>query len=102
MVLERDGKSRSLAQAEADVQRAQELIREAQRKAPDVASPWDWAMLRTDEQEAAKLAKVIRADAVDDRVRALNVALYPFSANAALRRAWELRLRQGKRGGEYP
>ena len=103
VVLERDGKSRSLAQAEADVQRAQELIREAQRKAPDVASPWDWAMLRTDEQEAVKLAKVIRADAVDDRVRALNVALYPFQRQCRSAACLGVaRLRQGKRGGDYP
>jgi Tfp pilus assembly protein PilF len=90
-VLQQDGKLRSLVVANADVQRAIELIREAQLKAPDVPNPWAWAMLRAQEQEAAKIAEVLRDDTLDGLVRGLNVKLYPFTADTGLRTSWALR-----------
>lgn len=90
-VLEHDGNLRSLALADADVQRVLELSWEAHGKAPDVANPWAWAMLRSNEQQAEKLAKVVCEDKVDNAVRTLNVQLFPFSAHHALRRSWALR-----------
>lgn len=90
-VLERDGKLRSLALADTDVQRALELIRETRRKDREQPSSWAWAMLRYDQAESEKLAKILREDALDGLTRALNVKLHPFNAEKALRASWSLR-----------
>ncbi|HZV05701.1 MAG TPA: hypothetical protein VE999_11515 [Gemmataceae bacterium] len=91
LVLQRDEKSRSLVLADADVKRASELIRETCRKDADRSNAWAWAMLSYDRPEAEKLAKALREDMLDDLIRTLNLKLYPFNADRALRGAWALR-----------
>lgn len=84
-----EGRLREAVLANPDVQRVTALLVESMEKFPDHYGPWDWAMLRAAQPEAAgKLAEIIKANQVVQVTQQISLRLSPASGPAAFHSSW--------------
>lgn len=89
LALAQESPLREAVLANTDVQRATTLLAEAIERSPDRYGPWEWAMLRTTQPQAAdKLAKIVKGNELLQVMLQINLRLSPAGAPPALQASW--------------
>jgi hypothetical protein len=93
VALSSEGQLRDKVLANADIQRALELVRQEWHELPDEATEWTWVMLQAAyPEESAKVADAYRSDELRQARRAIEAKLSLLSATSAFQQYWAAKM----------